>query len=241
MRSYRRSLLGRSLVLLAALVAMAASCISSPGALQSPRLIGPSPVPPTSARPSLNSALPERVRICSANVARSRGRKVQVGFSNGSWVQEGWYNGCIAGHCRSRNLGRYTEIGNPPFYEFIDRDTAPLSGSSIFRIEYGGSGCWNLYFDYSVLKDTYCALPGSGVPSAVSEVFTSSGHSVGMPVTAYGYSDPNTNNALRIEGANGYVPWTSTLSSGQTGYYDEALWAARLWPARKACVSVLLV
>jgi hypothetical protein len=42
-----------------------------------------------------------------------------------------------------------------------------------------------------------------------------------MPATLYGYSNPNTNNTLRIKGANGFVPWTSTLSSGQTNYYDE--------------------
>jgi len=156
---------------------------------------------------------------------------IGIAFSDGGWVQEGWYEGCIGGSCRTRNLGRYTEVmnGSTGFYEFKDWDTAPLAGSSIFLIEYAGSGCWHLYLDYSVLKETYCSLPGSGVPEAVSEVYSGDGSSVSMPVTVYGYSDPNTNNALRIKGASGFVPWTSSLSSGQTGYYDERSGQPAYW------------
>ena len=145
-------------------------------------------------------------------------------FSNGSWVQEGWYIGCAGGHCRTRDMGRYTEVNNVPaaFYELIDWDTAPLGGSSIFEIRPNSSGCWTLYFDYSTAKKTYCSLPTSGQAEAVAEIYTYDGNSVTMGPTAWGYSNPNTNNALRIRGANGWVAWTTSLSSGQTGYYDES-------------------
>jgi hypothetical protein len=76
-------------------------------------------------------------------------------------------------------------------------------------------------FDYSTTKETYCNLPTSGSPEVGSEVYTNNGGSVGMPVTVYGYSDPTTNNGLRIKGAAGWVPWNTSLSTGQTGYYDE--------------------
>lgn len=152
---------------------------------------------------------------------------IGISFSNGGWVQEGWYAGCVGGWlpCRTSNLGRYTEVYNPSlnpvFYEFHDWDTAAYSSSSIYLIEYASSGCWNLYLDYNSLKKTYCNLPSSGEPEVVSEIYTADGSHVAMPTTIYGDANPYTNNGLRIKGGNGFVAWLTTLSSGQTGYYDE--------------------
>jgi hypothetical protein len=94
----------------------------------------------------------------------------------------------------------------------------------IFRLEYLNSGLWDLYMFCNALKvqtPSAYPMPTSGSPEAFSETLSTDGSVVGMPLTYYGYSNPNTNNALRIRGANGYVAWTSNLSSGQTGYYDE--------------------
>ena len=44
-----------------------------------------------------------------------------------------------------------------------------------------------------------------------------------MPFQYMGYNSPGTNNTLRIKGANGYVDWTSTLSTGGTATFDEPI------------------
>ena len=151
-------------------------------------------------------------------------------FSNGSWLQEGWFAGCLNEvSCEYSGLGRYTEIydpGGPIPFQFTDwtqlgNYPTPFSGSSIFRVEYAGTSCWNMYLDYSDLKRQYCSLSISGQPQATSEVLTNDGSSVEMPTTLYGYPALNTNSTLRIKGANGWVNWTTTLSSHTTGYYDE--------------------
>jgi hypothetical protein len=103
-----------------------------------------------------------------------------------------------------------------------------FNSAHIYRMEWDGAHCWVLYVNYNVYQDSMCdttnppaQVPRSGTLEATSEIDSKNGSPVEMPTTIYGYSDPNTNNALRIRGAAGYVPWTPNLSTGGTIGWDE--------------------
>lgn len=159
-----------------------------------------------------------------------------------SFLTEGWYAGCQGvqsyGYytCNSSSSGLsafeevYIAAGDTYFQ--IDKGTVGYSAAIIYRIEYSSSNHrWVLYTNYNVYVDEFCStLPISGAPEAASEVHTHySGNIVEMPVTVYGYSSPSTNNALRIKGAAGYVPWTLTLSSQSTSEFDERTTSLPYW------------
>lgn len=156
----------------------------------------------------------------------------QLGFylGDGSWVQTGWYSGCftIIPTCRLGDLGAYVEMDNLETHTYSVFDTNPNGGPVqpstpiIFMIEWGG-GCWNTYWMYNVRTGGLCSpIPTSGEAWAGAEVHTHVDDTiVEMPTTYYGNANPYTNNGLRIKGANGFVPWTNSLSSYYTSYYDE--------------------
>jgi hypothetical protein len=160
-----------------------------------------------------------------------------VGPLGHSMVQEGWLAGCIGANGQA--LCADTSTGLLPYSEtyFAAQDTYTVnpggfsltySSAHIYRIEWDGVHCWNLYMNYSTFQDAMCdwpnpptQVPRSGAAMAVSEIDSVNGHQVEMPTTIYGYGDPNTNNALRIRGGAGYVAWTPSLSTGGTLSWDE--------------------
>lgn len=158
----------------------------------------------------------------------------QLGFylGDGSWVQTGWYSGCFIlvdpPVCRYITLGGYVEkrnVGTNTYNVFDVSPNSPVSPGSaiIFMIEWGG-GCWNTYWMYNVSTGGLCSpIPSSGEAWAGAEVHTHNQNTyVEMPLQYFGNSNPYTNNGLRIKGANGFVPWTTSLSSYYTSMYDEA-------------------
>lgn len=150
-----------------------------------------------------------------------------------SFTQEGWYAGCLGYQgkqiCSTSSLHTYDEQYSGPTDTYWVFDNGPLSYSSghVYRIEYSTTdSCWYIYFNYSTLVDALCSVPGSPIPSsaameAISEVASVSGAVIEMPKATYGYSSINTNSTLRIKGANGWVNWTPSLSSGGTIQWDE--------------------
>lgn len=156
-----------------------------------------------------------------------------LGHSN---VQEGWYAGCVGGRgmilCDSASTGLYgydeRYFAQIDDYNIFSAGALSYNSAHIDRIEWDGSHCWVVFKNYNVFQDQMCdsayppgQVPRSGEPQATSETVTADQSCVEMPATVYGYSSPNTNNALRIKGAAGYVPWTSTLSHGGTIDWDE--------------------
>ncbi len=129
------------------------------------------------------------------------------------------------GLCALQNLELYDEERTPAGNYTIHPDGAlSLNTADIYSIEYAGSGSWNIFDHYNHLITNVTGFPGSGAPAVGSEVNNSysPGSNIEMPYTYYGYGTRGTNNTLRIKGANGYVDWTTTLSSGGTADYDES-------------------
>lgn len=155
-----------------------------------------------------------------------------------SFVQTGWLAGCLAENgqqlCATPSTGllSYTEMYFDAVNQYFVNEGAAgglaYGSTSIFRIEWDGVHCWNLYMNYNTWSDALCdwtsppaPVPRSGAAEMISETDSHYGIRVEMPTTIYGYSNPNTNNALRIKGAAGYAAWTPTLSTGGTVAWDE--------------------
>ena len=75
----------------------------------------------------------------------------------------------------------------------------------------------------AVLTYTDCAEGSniSGAMVATTEMDDNSGTAPGLPTAYFGTSNANTNQALRLHGANGWVSWTKVLSAHYTETYDE--------------------
>ncbi len=161
------------------------------------------------------------------NTENHSGGEVAVIFNGFTYLEVGWYAGCVMGSCKTSQIGYFTEYSNIALYPyplqiFTDYGPAPYNAAGIFRIEYLSGGCWNIFMNYSTLLERDCALPTTGMPYAGSEVLSEDGSEVAMPQTIYGYHDPYTNNGLMVKDVSvGWVPWLTTLSGGSTGYYDE--------------------
>jgi hypothetical protein len=146
-----------------------------------------------------------------------------------SVIDTGWYTGCFILNnpptCRYITLGAYDEVYNAATGSYQAPDISYEAPSTVitFKIEYNSSsGCFNSYWQYNVYTNTICRY-SSGVMFAGSEAHTHvSGTIVEMPVTYYGSSTIGGNNELRIKGANGWVTWTTSLSSYTTSRYDES-------------------
>ncbi len=176
---------------------------------------------------------------------------MQLNSTGTAWVQEGWVAGGISGNgytiCTTTAIHLYEEgqNGNASSYTNADIGGLSLNSSYVLRIEYfpNTSGndceahnpnyrgsCWISFYNYNYAEAEYDGFPTSGAPTVAGEVYSpycgswscGSGNAVvEMPTTIFGSSDPSTNNGLRIDGANGYVPWNTSLSSGSTSAYDE--------------------
>lgn len=152
-----------------------------------------------------------------------------------SWFQIGWLAGCVSGGgvavCGTTGLKLYDERYNATtgLYNVYDDGALGYNAADTYRVEHLSDTCWYAYKSYNVLVRQDCTFPSSGVAVVSSEVYSSNGVAVEMPTTFYGYSNPNTNNALRIKGGNGYVPWSGTLSSGETSDYDERSSSPDYW------------
>ncbi len=152
---------------------------------------------------------------------------LDVDFSSGDWIQIGWFAGCLPAFCDQGQISLYDEAqytsGGVHTLVELYFGTLNYNTSDIYEITYAGSGRWNDYDHYNNLLDAFTSRPGSGEMKTAAEVCcdnTSPGN-VQMPAQYFGYSSPNTNNALRIKGANGWVPWNATLSTGGTVQWDE--------------------
>jgi hypothetical protein len=150
------------------------------------------------------------------------------GTCQGNWIQVGWNGGCLPRFCDSNQIGLYVEtqftVNGVPILSEDNDGSLSNSSADIYSIEYYGNGNWEVFDHYNNLLRSYINLPGSGLMEAGGEVCcdNSSPHPVQMPVQYIGYSSPGTNNTLRIKGANGYVDWTPTLSTGGTAIFDES-------------------
>jgi hypothetical protein len=145
-----------------------------------------------------------------------------IGFSNGGWVQIGWFRGVVGCGSSSISYGGtgyhlYIEGASaaapnqtscPPNYFVHNYSPLSLGGTVTYLISHSGS-CWNVYYNYSFLAHQFCgsAWPSSGAAEMENELLNNSG-TASMPTAYFGNSNPNTNEALRIRGAGGWEPWT---------------------------------
>lgn len=161
---------------------------------------------------------------------------MEMMFTNpAGWIQIGWLGGCLI------NGTTYT-CGDPPnivlYDESVSTATYPptvvvsadgnlaFSATDTYRVEYYPQySNWEIFDQYNNLIRTIYFSWVSGAPTIAGEVCNCNQpppiQEIEMPVTVFGSSNPYTNSGLRIKGANGYVPWTSSLSSYTTSWYDE--------------------
>ncbi len=153
--------------------------------------------------------------------------------SDTTWLQTGWFTGTIAENwtnctflsCVRRNAsyGRYVENMTSSGYSVLDYGTVALGSSTTSRVVYNSSsGCWEVWLTYSggwVQED--CSEPTTGEMVVTTEVASNSGGFVTLSPASFGTSDPNTNQALRLHGANGWEPWDTTLTARYTERFDE--------------------
>jgi hypothetical protein len=164
-----------------------------------------------------------------------------MGFTTGGWVQEGYYGGALGGpgsSCttRSSTLGNYEEYWMNPSvnqtYFCWDFRNVAFNYVGIYRIQFNSiSQAWDVFYDYNHWLDdpNYGGLiSGAGCSSAEiynchEKVSTCGSATIGpeMPLTISGYSDPNTNDAMRLDGAHGYESWDQSLTADYTAAYDE--------------------
>lgn len=157
-------------------------------------------------------------------------------LDNGSfWLQLGWYTGQIGtvvnGNCdyavcteRFITYGYYIEDMTPQGYTVFDKGYAPNGSARTSDMIYNkNTGCWEAYLSYGGLaSETDCTESyHTGAMWATTEVEISSGVVATMPTAVFGTSNPNTNAALRLHGANGWVSWNGSLSSYYTATFDE--------------------
>jgi hypothetical protein len=142
-----------------------------------------------------------------------------------NWIQIGWYTGGIAGCPIVPNgqYGLYLEWKIPGDSSHCIRLSPLAYGSNVtYRIQHMGNGCWQGYYNYNTAAGgQVCGLPRTMSAQAVNELANGSGNSTTMPRSVFGSASPNTNQALRLMGANGYEPWDTSLLAGGTAVGDE--------------------
>jgi hypothetical protein len=150
-------------------------------------------------------------------------------------MQTGWYTGTVSneavGYChtgtcvqRNGNYGRFVENTEPGgFYSVWDYGSAGLGSVVTSRVVYNGQdGCWEAYITYSgLLKGQDCSEPATGVMMATAEMKAGSGTAPYLPLAYFGTSNPNTDQAMRLHGANGWEPWDTSLVAQYTERFDE--------------------
>jgi hypothetical protein len=154
--------------------------------------------------------------------------------SDSDWVQTGWFTGTITNQgvppsscdppvCvqRSGSYGRFVENQGPTGYQIEDFGTVALNSVVTSRVVYNAStGCWEAYLTYSgslAMEDCFDAT-SSGAMLATTEMDSVSGVTVPLPPALFGTSNSNTNQALRLHGGSGWVPWNQ---SSTTERFDE--------------------
>ena len=150
------------------------------------------------------------------------------------WLQIGSYTGSLGvgstcpkfGKCISRNqeYGWYAENQSLLGYSIYDYGRALQGTTTTSRVVYNSaSGCWETYLTYSgslVLQDC-TGEPATGSMWALLEVYINSGYQAHIPTYVFGTSNPNTNQAMRLHGANGWEPWDTSLTAQTTDSFDE--------------------
>jgi hypothetical protein len=150
------------------------------------------------------------------------------------WLQIGWFTGKISetttSGCSSAQLSAHTctqtSVGAYALYveyqvganDYYVNTLSSLSRGSdvIYRVAYDGGGCWSAFYNYTTpAGPEVCGLPDSGPMAVTNELYNQSGQGQ-MALGYFGYTDPSSNDALRLEGADGYVPWNSQLTAGKT-------------------------
>lgn len=153
--------------------------------------------------------------------------------SDTTWLQTGWYTGTIAADTNNCTFGscvrvdgvygRYVENQSSSGYIVFPYGNIATGSSTTSHIIYNAStGCWEAWLTYSggsVLTD--CNEPTSGEMVATTEMASNSGGFVTLPLAHFGTSNPNTNQALRLHGIAGWVPWNTTLTKNYTERIDE--------------------
>lgn len=153
-----------------------------------------------------------------------------VWLTTPAWIQIGWAAGCVGSEpqvqCFNSSPGLFEELLYPNgTYSVTSDGSLAYSSADTYRIEYYPStAVWKVFDNYNHWLRDVTDMPTSGAPTISTEVFNGNtpGHAVEMPLTTFGSSNPNTNAGMRIKGANGWVVWSTSLSSHYTTKYDES-------------------
>jgi hypothetical protein len=142
-----------------------------------------------------------------------------------AWMRIGWFTG--------RHPSCHP-TANGEFELFVEATTdgtnvncfnvSPLAkgGSVIYRIQRDPvHQCWNAYYNYDQPAMLICGMPVAMTAEVSNYLENNTGNSSLMPRTVFGAADPDTNDAVRLMGANGYEPWDMSLTAGATFVQDE--------------------
>jgi hypothetical protein len=154
---------------------------------------------------------------------------IDVNFSQGvGFLSVGWFVGTFGGggqFVSATTPNKYIEIQLLNGTYVADVVGGPLAPGEavIYRINRAPEpNCWKVYVYYNQFVDYVCGLANSGAPQATSEVYqVTAGPGNEMAQSNWGWSNPNTNNALRLNGSAGWEPWDTTLIARTTAHYDE--------------------
>jgi hypothetical protein len=143
-----------------------------------------------------------------------------------AWIRAGWYTG---GHPA---CGPTFETEYRLFIEYSSDNgrtnhcftpiTLGRGEKVIYRIQRHTDDPtkWDVFYNYNQLFKTIPGMPVA-MTAEVGEFLQNESGQQRMPRTYFGDSDPDTNNAIRLLGSNGYEPWDMTLTAGATFVQDE--------------------
>lgn len=158
---------------------------------------------------------------------------IGINFANGGWIQIGWFRGtvgCDASHQVSYSGTGYhmdIEVVNDANaaatcvgYSIVNQSPLSLGGTVSYRIEYT-SGCWDVFYGAAHPVHRCDLQPISGFAEMENELY--GGDDTVMPSSDFGVASSSSASALRLKGAGGWVPWTTTISHGT----EEHDWRGR--------------
>ena len=125
---------------------------------------------------------------------------------------------------RDRTYGWYAENLSLLGYSVYDYGQAFTNAVTTARVVYNASsGCWEAYLTYTgqLKSQVLHGEPPTGSMWALLEVLIQSGVSAHVPNYNFGATNPNSNQAMRLFGANGFEPWDDTLLAQTTDEFDE--------------------
>jgi hypothetical protein len=163
---------------------------------------------------------------------------LQIGWFEGTVGSPGSNGSCVAPGCARTSNGYklYLERFNNLNYSVTVLSSLGYGGAVIYRIQYDAiSQCWQAYYNYNTTAGApSCGEDHSATAIASNEVGGANAlrqpdFYVGMPLSEFGNANQNSNDALRVEGGNGYEPWDTSLAnhttattsdtSGNPGYF----------------------